>query len=132
MIDSCKQGCFLHPQFTSWVDAVIFVFSLENEASFNAVRNYYTKMTQLRNMQEVPIILVGTQGEKSRVQTESQRGTLFLTPYLFPNRRHLRESSSTGGRRPSPKAGLRPQAEVRLLRDLRHLWSQRGESLSRW
>ena len=50
-------------QFTSWVDAVIFVFSLENEASFNAIYNYYVKMSQFRNMQEIPLILVGTQGK---------------------------------------------------------------------
>ena len=49
-------------QFTSWVDAVIFVFSLENETSFNAIYNYYAKMSQYRNMAEIPIILVGTQG----------------------------------------------------------------------
>ena len=51
-------------QFTSWVDAVIFVFSLENEASFSAIYNYYVKMSQFRNMQEIPLILVGTQGKK--------------------------------------------------------------------
>ncbi len=51
-------------QFTSWVDAVIFVFSLENETSFNAIYNYYAKMSQYRNMAEIPIILVGTQGER--------------------------------------------------------------------
>lgn len=44
------------------MDAVIFVFSLENEASFNAIYNYYTKMTLYRNAIEVPLILVGTQG----------------------------------------------------------------------
>ena len=49
-------------QFTSWVDAVIFVFSLENETSFNAIYNYYAKMAQYRNIQDVPLILVGTQG----------------------------------------------------------------------
>ena len=48
-------------QFSSWVDAVIFVFSLENEASFNAVYNYYAKMAKMRNMADVPVILVGTQ-----------------------------------------------------------------------
>lgn len=48
-------------QFAAWVDAVIFVFSLENEASFNAVYNYYTKMSHFRNSSEIPIILVGTQ-----------------------------------------------------------------------
>ena len=57
-----------HPvffQFTSWVDAVIFVFSLENETSFNAIYNYYAKMAQYRNIQDVPLILVGTQGINS-------------------------------------------------------------------
>lgn len=54
--------CFLCFQFTLWIDAVIFVFSLENEASFNAIYNYYTKMSHYRNAAEIPIILVGTQG----------------------------------------------------------------------
>lgn len=52
--------CF-RSQFSAWVDAVIFVFSLENESSFNAIYNYYTKMSHFRNSTEVPIILVGTQ-----------------------------------------------------------------------
>jgi Arf-GAP/GTPase/ANK repeat/PH domain-containing protein 1/3 len=50
-------------QFTAWVDAVIFVFSLENEASFNAIYNYYTKMAHFRNSADIPLILVGTQGK---------------------------------------------------------------------
>ena len=54
--------CLFFLQFTSWVDAVIFVFSLENETSFNAIYNYYAKMSQYRNMQDIPLILVGTQG----------------------------------------------------------------------
>ncbi|EDX04987.1 centaurin-gamma-1A isoform X2 [Drosophila simulans] len=48
-------------QFAGWVDAVIFVFSLENEGSFNTIYNYYTKMAHFRNGQEIPMILVGTQ-----------------------------------------------------------------------
>lgn len=50
-------------QFSAWVDAVIFVFSLENEASFNAIYAYYTKLSHYRNATEIPIILVGTQGQ---------------------------------------------------------------------
>nr|CAD7426380.1 unnamed protein product [Timema monikensis] len=50
-------------QFTAWVDAVIFVFSLENESSFKAIYNYYTQMAHFRNSAEIPLILVGTQGE---------------------------------------------------------------------
>ncbi|XP_043195778.1 centaurin-gamma-1A-like [Amphibalanus amphitrite] len=48
-------------QFSTWVDAVIFVFSLENESSFNAIYHYYSKMNFFRNTAEIPIILVGTQ-----------------------------------------------------------------------
>ncbi|XP_052252900.1 arf-GAP with GTPase, ANK repeat and PH domain-containing protein 3-like isoform X5 [Dreissena polymorpha] len=48
-------------QFTQWVDAVIFVFSLENEMSFQSVYQYYLKMTHFRNTAEIPLILVGTQ-----------------------------------------------------------------------
>ncbi|XP_045494404.1 centaurin-gamma-1A isoform X3 [Colias croceus] len=48
-------------QFTAWVDAVIFVFSLENEVSYNTVSNYFNKMSHYRNSAEIPIILVGTQ-----------------------------------------------------------------------
>lgn len=40
---------------------MIFVFSLENEASFNAIYNYYTKMAHYRSSTEIPLILVGTQ-----------------------------------------------------------------------
>jgi len=45
------------------VDAVIFVFSLENEFSFQSVYQYYLKMTHFRNTAEIPLILVGTQGK---------------------------------------------------------------------
>ncbi|CAF0773886.1 unnamed protein product [Brachionus calyciflorus] len=48
-------------QFTHWVDAVIFVFSLDNEESFLTAHQYYTKMLNYRNLQDVPFILVGTQ-----------------------------------------------------------------------
>lgn len=48
-------------QFTHWVDVVIFVFSLENEESFNTIHQYCLKMNHYRNMSDVPFILVGTQ-----------------------------------------------------------------------
>lgn len=48
-------------QFTHWVDAVIFVFSLENEMSFQTVYSYFAKMAHYRNAAEIPLILVGTQ-----------------------------------------------------------------------
>jgi Arf-GAP/GTPase/ANK repeat/PH domain-containing protein 1/3 len=49
-------------QFTHWVDAVIFVFSLENEDSFKTIYQYYTKMNHYRNIIDMPLILIGTQG----------------------------------------------------------------------
>ncbi|XP_042219357.1 centaurin-gamma-1A-like [Homarus americanus] len=66
-------------QFTAWVDAVIFVFSLENESSFNAIYNYYAKMAHYRNTAEVPLILVGTQGEYQ--PPLFCRGTHFVPSY---------------------------------------------------
>ena len=61
----CCCGCccsFFLLQFTAWVDAVIFVFSLESEASFQSIYSYHAKMAQYRNAAEIPCILVGTQG----------------------------------------------------------------------
>ncbi|XP_069790486.1 arf-GAP with GTPase, ANK repeat and PH domain-containing protein 1 isoform X4 [Narcine bancroftii] len=48
-------------QFAMWVDAVIFVFSLDDENSFNAVYYYYTRMANYRSTLEIPMVLVGTQ-----------------------------------------------------------------------
>uniref|UniRef100_A0ABM5EJZ4 Arf-GAP with GTPase, ANK repeat and PH domain-containing protein 1 isoform X2 n=1 Tax=Pogona vitticeps TaxID=103695 RepID=A0ABM5EJZ4_9SAUR len=48
-------------QFAMWVDAVIFVFSLEDEISFQTVYHYYSRMTNYRNTNEIPMVLVGTQ-----------------------------------------------------------------------
>ena len=70
-------------QFTSWVDAVIFVFSLENEASFNAIYNYYAKMCQYRNMQEIPLILVGTQGKYIIIITPFFKRNQFVNFFFF-------------------------------------------------
>ena len=55
-------------QFCSWVDGVILVFSLENEASFQEVYNNYSELCAHRNVADVPFIVVGTQGE-TRTQT---------------------------------------------------------------
>ncbi|XP_078397337.1 arf-GAP with GTPase, ANK repeat and PH domain-containing protein 3-like isoform X8 [Cetorhinus maximus] len=48
-------------QFAAWVDAVIFVFSLEDEISFQTVYNYYMRLSSYRNTAEIPMVLVGTQ-----------------------------------------------------------------------
>jgi len=69
-------------QFTSWVDAIVFVFSLENDNSFSAIYNYYAKMAQFRNLQDVPLILVGTQdaiGEKNPRIIEESRARKLST-----------------------------------------------------
>ncbi|XP_036387003.1 arf-GAP with GTPase, ANK repeat and PH domain-containing protein 1-like isoform X4 [Megalops cyprinoides] len=48
-------------QFSAWVDAVILVFSLENESSFQEVYKNYSQLTAHRNTADVPLIVVGTQ-----------------------------------------------------------------------
>lgn len=45
------------------MDAAVFVFSLEDEISFQTVYNYYLRLCSYRNTSEVPMVLVGTQGE---------------------------------------------------------------------
>ncbi|XP_031423606.1 arf-GAP with GTPase, ANK repeat and PH domain-containing protein 1 isoform X2 [Clupea harengus] len=52
-------------QFCSWVDGVILVFSLENEASFQEVYNNYSELCAHRNVADVPFIVVGTQDKIS-------------------------------------------------------------------
>jgi hypothetical protein len=52
-------------QFANWVDAVIFVFSVEDDQSFEDVYSYYAKMAGYRAAgMDVPVIVVGTQGKK--------------------------------------------------------------------
>uniref|UniRef100_A0AAY5EIG1 ArfGAP with GTPase domain, ankyrin repeat and PH domain 1 n=1 Tax=Electrophorus electricus TaxID=8005 RepID=A0AAY5EIG1_ELEEL len=48
-------------QFALWVDAVVFVFSLEDEFSFQTVYHYYSRMANYRNTADIPLVLVGTQ-----------------------------------------------------------------------
>ncbi|KAI2648831.1 Arf-GAP with GTPase, ANK repeat and PH domain-containing protein 3 [Labeo rohita] len=51
----------LRLSFAAWVDAVVFVFSLEDEISFQTVYNYFLRLSSYRNTAEVPMVLVGTQ-----------------------------------------------------------------------
>ncbi|XP_030875258.1 arf-GAP with GTPase, ANK repeat and PH domain-containing protein 2-like, partial [Leptonychotes weddellii] len=60
-------------QFAMWVDAVIFVFSLEDEISFQTVYHYYNRMANYRNTSEIPLVLVGTQ----ELSSASARGMLL-------------------------------------------------------
>ncbi|XP_054625320.1 arf-GAP with GTPase, ANK repeat and PH domain-containing protein 2 isoform X2 [Dunckerocampus dactyliophorus] len=50
-------------QFSSWVDAVILVFSLENEGSFQELYQLYSQLDSHRT--DVPVIVVGTQDKIS-------------------------------------------------------------------
>uniref|UniRef100_A0A8C6S8P4 ArfGAP with GTPase domain, ankyrin repeat and PH domain 2 n=1 Tax=Neogobius melanostomus TaxID=47308 RepID=A0A8C6S8P4_9GOBI len=50
-------------QFCSWVDAVILVFSLENEASFQDLYSLYSQLSSFRA--DLPVIVVGTQDKIS-------------------------------------------------------------------
>ncbi|XP_029011442.1 arf-GAP with GTPase, ANK repeat and PH domain-containing protein 2 isoform X2 [Betta splendens] len=50
-------------QFSSWVDAVILVFSLENEASFQELYKLYSQLSAFRT--DTPVIVVGTQDKIS-------------------------------------------------------------------
>lgn len=75
-------------QFASWVDAVILVFSLENEASFQEVYRIYHQLTAHRPVSEIPFVVVGTQGEPHttrafRLQTVRRRGASFVTCAVF-------------------------------------------------
>lgn len=72
--DQCRLGPETPPppcpapfQFAAWVDAVVFVFSLEDEISFQTVYNYYLRLCSYRNTSEVPMVLVGTQGGQGRL-----------------------------------------------------------------
>ncbi|CAN9512273.1 unnamed protein product [Ophioblennius macclurei] len=52
-------------QFAGWVDAVILVFSLENESSFQEVYKMYHQLAIHRPITEIPFIVVGTQDKIS-------------------------------------------------------------------
>ncbi|XP_072238462.1 arf-GAP with GTPase, ANK repeat and PH domain-containing protein 1-like [Leuresthes tenuis] len=52
-------------QFANWVDAVILVFSLENEASFQEVYKIYHQLAMHRPITEIPFVVVGTQDKIS-------------------------------------------------------------------
>lgn len=53
-------------QFACWVDAVIFVFNLDNLESFDCIKEYYQKLANYRsNLDQVPLILVGTQDNEA-------------------------------------------------------------------
>ncbi|XP_066440496.1 arf-GAP with GTPase, ANK repeat and PH domain-containing protein 2 isoform X1 [Eleutherodactylus coqui] len=52
-------------KFANWVDGVIFVFSLENEASFQDMFQYYALLANYRSVSDLAVALVGTQDKIS-------------------------------------------------------------------
>ncbi|XP_010788599.1 arf-GAP with GTPase, ANK repeat and PH domain-containing protein 2-like [Notothenia coriiceps] len=57
-------------QFSSWVDAVILVFSLENESSFQELYQLFSQLSKHRS--DVPVIVVGTQGQQRKESSETK------------------------------------------------------------
>ncbi|KAK6026622.1 Miro-like protein, partial [Ostertagia ostertagi] len=47
-------------QFSLWADAVIFVYSVDNQESFERIRHFYNHMNKFRNVADMPVLLVGT------------------------------------------------------------------------
>ncbi|XP_078723925.1 arf-GAP with GTPase, ANK repeat and PH domain-containing protein 2-like isoform X2 [Lampetra fluviatilis] len=48
-------------QFASWLDGVMLVFALSDEASFQSVARYHQQLSSLCSLSELPTLLVGTQ-----------------------------------------------------------------------
>ncbi|TRY96108.1 hypothetical protein DNTS_015577 [Danionella cerebrum] len=59
------EGGRYKKELCNWLDGVILVFSLENEASFQEVYKNYSELSVHRNIAEIPIIAVGTQDKIS-------------------------------------------------------------------
>ena len=74
------------PQFANWADAVIFVFSLEDEGSFQEVAQLHEVLSGHRATGEVALALVGTQGEPGGVPPPSgdREGTDPSSPPSAP------------------------------------------------
>ncbi|XP_061299986.1 arf-GAP with GTPase, ANK repeat and PH domain-containing protein 2 isoform X3 [Pezoporus flaviventris] len=60
-----EEGGPPDPEFASWADAVIFVFSLESEGSFQEVVKLHELLVTHRGAAEVALALVGTQDKIS-------------------------------------------------------------------
>nr|XP_056717472.1 arf-GAP with GTPase, ANK repeat and PH domain-containing protein 2 [Euleptes europaea] len=76
----CEEAGPPDAKFANWADAVIFVFSLENEASFQELSQYYGLLTTYRAVSDMALALVGTQDKISasnpRVIEDSRARTL--------------------------------------------------------
>ncbi|KAM6233474.1 LOW QUALITY PROTEIN: arf-GAP with GTPase, ANK repeat and PH domain-containing protein 1-like [Porphyrio hochstetteri] len=60
-----EEGGAPDAKFASWADAVIFVFSLENESSFEEVTQLHELLSGYQGSSEVALALVGTQDKIS-------------------------------------------------------------------
>lgn len=63
----------------------MFVFSLEDEISFQTVYNYFLRLSSYRNTNEVPMVLVGTQGKMckhTRTLTSDNMSAKLTTGHL--------------------------------------------------
>ncbi|KAK6303285.1 hypothetical protein J4Q44_G00257390 [Coregonus suidteri] len=60
-----EEAALPDAQFSSWVDAVVLVFSLENEASFQEVYKLYSQLNTHRSTADIPLVVVGTQDKIS-------------------------------------------------------------------
>ncbi|NXN17513.1 AGAP2 protein, partial [Indicator maculatus] len=60
-----EEGGAPDAKFANWADAVIFVFSLENESSFEEVAQLHALLSSYRGASEVALALVGTQDKIS-------------------------------------------------------------------
>lgn len=56
-----NEGGMPDAQFASWVDGIIFVFNLADESSFQSVFKLKQRLSQFRDLSNIPLILVGTQ-----------------------------------------------------------------------
>jgi GTPase SAR1 family protein len=48
-------------QFTNWIDGVIIVFAVECRESYQTALQFFKRMTSYRNLNDIPVFLVGTQ-----------------------------------------------------------------------
>ncbi|NXT88776.1 AGAP2 protein, partial [Anhinga rufa] len=84
-----EEGGAPDAKFASWADAVIFVFSLENESSFEEVTQLHALLSGYRGASEVALALVGTQGELGTWEPPHGDGdgdSPRLTPMLPPDK----------------------------------------------
>uniref|UniRef100_A0A3Q2ZEU1 Arf-GAP with GTPase, ANK repeat and PH domain-containing protein 1-like n=1 Tax=Kryptolebias marmoratus TaxID=37003 RepID=A0A3Q2ZEU1_KRYMA len=113
-------------QFALWVDAVIFVFSLEDEISFQTVYHYFNRLASFRSTSDLPLVLVGTQDAISssnprviddsrarKLSNDLKRCTYYETcaTYGLNVERVFQDGKSPAGEQTSGKVTPRPPSE---------------------